>query len=206
MGQLVAEAIRLYGQRFWRSLALGIGPALVGIGVTVVPGLGQLLFVLTAGSLLLTASYIGAVVLTTGATLTRNSLLTAVAAGMLAFLPVPFLASVFILPAVVWLAFLGLAVPVAVIEQRGLGGSFRRGVTLARADPIHAVGGLATLAIVALLTSFVLFFVLRGQGEATLAAAAFLSILVISPVLFLGAALLYLDQEARVRSAKPTRR
>jgi hypothetical protein len=206
VGQLVAEAIRLYGQRFWRSLALGVGPALVGIGVTLVPGLGQLLFVLTVGSLLLTASYIGAVVLATGSRLTRSSLLTAVAAGVLAFLPVPFLASVFILPAVAWLAFLGLAVPVAVIEQRGLWGSFRRAVMLARADPIHAVGGLATLAIVGLLTSFVLFFVLRGQGEATLAAAAFLSILVISPVLFLGAALLYFDQEARVRSAKPTRR
>ena len=206
MGQLVAEATRLYGQRFWPSLALGIGPALVGIGVTLVPGLSQLVFVLTAGSLLLTASYIGAIVLTTGSTLTRRSLLTAVAAGVLAFLPVPFLASVFILPAVAWLALFGLAVPVAVIEKRGLRGSFGRSLTLARADPIHAVGGLATLAIVGLLTSFVLFFVLRGQGEATLAAAAFLSVLVISPLLFLGASLLYFDQEARVRSAKPTRR
>jgi hypothetical protein len=206
VGQLVAEAIRLYGQRFWPSLALGIGPALVGIGVTVVPGLSQLVFVLTAGSLLLTASYIGAIVLTTGSKLTRRSLLTAFAAGVLAFLPVPFLASVFVLPAVAWLALFGLAVPVAVIEGRGLRGSFGRSLTLARADPIHAVGGLATLAIVGLLTSFVLFFVLRGQGEATLAAAAFLSVLVISPLLFLGAALLYFDQEARVRSAKPTRR
>jgi hypothetical protein len=206
VGQLVAEAIRLYGQRFWPSLALGIGPALVGIGVTLVPGLSQLIFVLTAGSLLLTASYIGAIVLTTGSRLTRRSLLTAAGAGFLAFLPVPFLASVFILPAVAWLALFGLAVPVAVIEKRGLRGSFGRSLTLARADPIHAVGGLATLAIVGLLTSFVLFFVLRGQGEATLAAAAFLSVLVISPLLFLGAALLYFDQEARVRSAKPTRR
>ena len=206
MGQLVAEAIRLYGQRFWPSLALGIGPALVGIGVTVVPGLGQLVFVLTAGALLLTASYIGAIVLATGSTLTRRSLLTACVAGLLAFLPVPFLVSLFILPAIAWLAFVGFAVPVAVIEGRGLRGSFARGLTLARADPIHAVGGLATLAIIGLLTSFVLFFLLRGQGEATLAAAAFLSILVISPLLFLGAALLYFDQAARVRSAKPTRR
>src|SRR5919204_450085 len=29
VGQVVAEAIRLYGARFWPSLALGIGPALL---------------------------------------------------------------------------------------------------------------------------------------------------------------------------------
>jgi hypothetical protein len=206
VGQLVAEAVRLYGRRFWPSLALGVGPALVGIGLTVIPGLIQLLFVLTAGSALLTASYIGAAVITADAQLTRGSLLTALAAGVLAFLPVPFLYNLLILPAVAWLAFFGFAVPAAVIERCGLKAAFRRSLVLARADPVHAVGGLATLAIVGLLTSFVLFFLLRGQGEATLATAAFLSVLVISPVLFLGATLLYFDQEARVRSAKPTRR
>jgi hypothetical protein len=51
--------------------------------------------------------------------------------------------------------------------------------------------------IVGLLTALLLFFLLRGQGEATLAAAAFLSVLVISPLLFLGGALLYFDQAAR---------
>jgi hypothetical protein len=206
VGQLVAEAIRLYGRRFWASLALGVAPAIVGIGLTVIPGLAQLLFLVTAGSALLTASYIGATVIAAGADLTRASALTALAAGVLAFVPVPFLYNLLILPAVAWLAFFGFAVPVAVIERCGLRESFRRSLLLARADAVHAVGGLATLAIVGLLSSFVLFFLLRGQGEATLATAAFLSVLVISPVLFLGAALLYFDQEARVRSAKQRRR
>src|SRR5919106_2575081 len=205
VGQLVAEAVRLYGRRFWPSLALGVGPALVGIGLTVIPGLIQLLFVLTAGSALLTASYIGAAVIAADAELTRGSVLTALAAGVLAFLPVPFLYNLLILPAVAWLAFFGFAVPAAVIERCGLKAAFRRSLVLARADPVHAAGGGAAPAILRLLTRFVLFFLLRGQGEATLATAAFLSVLVISPVLFLGAVLLYFDQEARVGSAKPTR-
>ena len=31
VGQLVAESLKLYAARFWPSLALGIGPAVVGV-------------------------------------------------------------------------------------------------------------------------------------------------------------------------------
>jgi hypothetical protein len=47
---------------------------------------------------------------------------------------------------------------------------------------------------------------LRGSGDQTERVAVILADLVISPLLFLGAALLYFDQAARVRSAKPRRR
>src|SRR5206468_7695190 len=86
--------------------------------------------------------------------------------------------------------------------RRGFRDSLRRGFELGRADYIHAAGSLATLVIVTFLTSTVLFFLLRGGSQIALASAAFLSLLVISPILFLGAALLYYDQAARV----PTRR
>ena len=203
VGQLVAGTIRLYGRRFWRSLALGVGPAAVGVGLTVIPGIGQLVFALTAGSVLLTASYNGGCALASDARLDARACGTALAAGVIALLPAPFLYTLFILPAIAWLALVGFAVPVAVIERAGLRASFARSLRLGRADYVHAVGGLATLTIIGLLTSFVLFFLLRGQGDATLAAAAFLSLLVISPLLFLGAALLYFDQAARV--AMPAR-
>jgi multisubunit Na+/H+ antiporter MnhG subunit len=84
------------------------------------------------------------------------------------------------------------------VERTGVRETFGRALRLARVDYVHALGSVATLAIVGLLTALVLFFLLRGQGEATLAVAAFLSVLVIAPVIFLGGAMLYVDQAARV--------
>jgi hypothetical protein len=127
----------------------------------------------------------------------------AVVAGLAVLVPAVFLLAFLnifgLLPAVIWLGLSGFVVPVAVIERRL---SWRRAYRLARVDLIHAVGSLATLAIVGLLTGYVIFFTLRSAGTAALQAAAFLSVLVIAPLLFLGAALLYFDQAARV----PTRR
>ena len=204
VGQLVAETLRLYGRRFWPSLALGVGPALVGLGVTLVEDFAQLVFASTVGGFVLTTSYIGATVLAAEPRGTRRSLMIALAAGVIVFLPVPVL-SWGILPVIFWLAFVGLAVPVALIEGRGLMDCFRRAVELARADYVHAAGSLATLAILFFLTTLALFFVLRGQAETTVAAAAFLAVVVISPVLFLGAALLYFDQAARAVSSPRNR-
>ena len=132
--------------------------------------------------------------------------LGAYALGAIAFLPAPFLALLFVLPAIAWLAFVGLVVPVAVVERTThLGAAFSRATRLARADYIHAVGGLATLAIVYFLTRLVLFFLLKSAGESTERIAVFLADLVISPILFLGAALLYFDQAARAsKLAAPT--
>jgi hypothetical protein len=87
-----------------------------------------------------------------------------------------------------------------VIEGLSFRAALGRGLELARADFVHALGSLTTLAVTAFLTQGVLFFLLRGQGDATTSAAAFLASLVISPVVFIGAAMLYLDQAARVRT------
>ncbi len=198
VGQLVAESVRLYQRRFWPALALGI-PAAVIDGISAnVSRLVAVAFVPVGGAVLLTASYVGASLLAADLALERRSVLVAFAAGALVFVPFPFLASIFILPGVAWLAFVGLAVPVAVIERRGLRGSLGRAMELARADYVHVLGGLATLAITVFLTRTVLFFLLRGYGESTALAAGVLADIVISPLLFLGAALLYFDQAARV--------
>lgn len=202
VGQLVAETLRLYGARFWPSLALGILPAVAGVGQAAVPDWARVPWAVSAGGFLLTATYVRAATLVGDVALTARSARTAMVAGMLVFLPVPFLVYFYYLPAVLWLALLGLVVPVAVIERVGLRAAFRRTVVLARADYVHAAGSLATLAIVGVLTSFVLFFLLRDQGEVALQAAGFLTLLVLSPVLFLGAALLYYDQAARVKPGR----
>jgi hypothetical protein len=198
VGQLVAESVRLYQRRFWPALALGI-PAAVIDGISAnVSRLVAVAFVPVGGAVLLTASYVGASLLAADLSFERRPILVAFAAGALVFVPFPFLASIFILPGLAWLAFVGLAVPVAVIERRGLRGSLGRAMELARADYVHVLGGLATLAITVFLTRTVLFFLLRDYGESTALAAGVLADVVISPLLFLGAALLYFDQAARV--------
>ena len=202
MGQLVAEAVRLYGRRFWPSLALGLGPALLTLLTQVLDRRTQILVTATVGGALLTGSYVGAAALAGNARPRRRWWL-ALAAGILVFAPFPFLVLFFILPGLAWLALVGLVVPVIVLERRGFRASFVRAVELARVDYVHALGSLATLAIVVFLTQAALFFVLRGTGEQTMRIAGFLASLVVSPLLFLGAALLYFDQAARV--AAPAR-
>jgi hypothetical protein len=202
VGQLVAETINLYRRRFWASLALGLAPAAVAVGSTLIPGWWRLAFVLTVGVLLMTASFLRAVTIAAGEHVERHAVLIALAVGSVVFLPVVFLFSLFVLPAVVWLGLVGLAVPAAMIERRGFHDSLRRGFELGRADLVHSIGSLATLVIVSFLTSTVLFFLLLSASDTARQASAFLSLLVISPILFLGAALLYFDQAARVAKGR----
>jgi hypothetical protein len=206
IGQLVAEAIRLYGRRFWYALPLGASVAVLEQVLIEFQNEVRLLALATVGGMLLSVSYAAASALAADLRLTRRSALLAVAAGTVAFIPFPFLVLGFVLPGVAWLAFVGLVVPVAVIERPGFRAAFRRATELARADYVHALGSLSTLVILYVLTRLVLVLLLRGSGDQTERVAIFLADLVISPLLFLGAALLYFDQAARVRSAKPRRR
>jgi hypothetical protein len=203
VGQLVAESIRLYGRRFLPSLALGIGPAALNALVRVVDE-ATLVLVPTVGGVVLAACFVGACLI--AGEERGGSLPAALAAGALVFVPFPFLAAIFLLPGLVWLAFVGLVVPVLVYERIGFRAAFLRATRLARADFVHALGSLAALAIVVFLTQSVLFFLLRGTGDQTQDIASFLASLVVSPLLFLGAALLYFDQAARENAKRVPRR
>jgi hypothetical protein len=205
VGQLVAESLRLYGRRFWPSLAIGIPVATVNLLAVRLSGGADLLVLVPVGSVLLAGAYVGACRIAASEPVERTRLVRGFAAGVLVFLPFPILVSVYILPGLAWLAAVGLAVPAVLYEGAGLGASFRRGVQLARADFVHALGGLATLAILLFLTQAALYAALRAQGEQAADVAGFLAGLVVSPLLFLGAALLYFDQAARVGS-RPRRR
>ncbi len=203
VGQLVAETIRFYQARFWRVVPLGLSLALIeqvnaGFSTT-----GQAL-VLAAGAPLMAASFVRASQLVGRS---RWSW-TALAAGTLIFLPVPLLMLVYLLPAAAWLALVGLAVPAATIERLGFRDALVRGRRLGTADFVHSLGGVATLAILFGLTKFVLVLLLKGQADVAVRVALFLADVVLSPMLFVGAALLYYDQAARVtlpRSAAATR-
>jgi hypothetical protein len=205
VGQLVGEAIRLYGARFWRSLALGLPVVAVNAVAWGNPSGDRRLLVAPISALLLPLSYVGASALVTNASLRTRTALVAYLVGVLVFIPFPFLVTLFVIPGLLWLALFGLAVPAILAENLGAGAGLRRGLALGRADLVHAVGGLATLGLLVFLVQAGLYFVLREYADNTQRVAAALASLVVSPLVFLGAALLYVDQEARLRSL-PTRR
>jgi hypothetical protein len=200
-GQLVGESLRLYGRRFWRSLALGLGPVMVAIAINALPSPERLIFAATGGALVLTLCYVAACLLAKAVETTGRSLATAVLVGVLVFAPVPFLTQILIFPAVVWLALFGLSVPVALYERKGLGESLGRAVALARADFVHALGALATLAIVGLVSAIALSSLLIQFGDQARSTAALLPLFLVSPLLLLGGAQLYVDQAARIARA-----
>jgi hypothetical protein len=210
VGQLVAESVRFYSTHFWRAVPLGLPLALddqlfTGSSRTAAFAASSWTAAVAAafaGAFLLTISYTAASVLVAPERPPLRALATALVAGFLAYLPFGILVFGGGLPGVAWLALVGLVVPVAVIERLGVVAAFRRAITLARADYIHALGSLATLAIVFFLTRIVLFFLLRGAGQAADRVAILLADVVIAPVVFVGAAQLYFDQRARVRSSK----
>jgi hypothetical protein len=204
VGQLVAETLKLYGNHFWAALAIGAGPALVGVLNAELDDWPRYVVVPTVGSLLWGGSYALAAAVATGKPLTRMSFMLAVLVLLPFLLQRTFVLPGFDLPILAIFALTGLAVPAAVAERLGLWASIRRGVQLGRADYIHALGSLATLVIVIFLTGLMLFFLLQGFGDSTIRVAAFLAFLVLSPVFLLGAGLLYVDQAARVRSGSAT--
>lgn len=198
VGQLVAETIQFYGAHFWAVLPLG----LVFAAVDVI-GFGRSLVVQTVVlwvfAPIFAAAFIYASGLVAGEQPPRRAAVTAWSVGVLVFLPFPILVRLFVLPGVVWFAFVGLAVPAAALERLDVRAAIRRGIRLSRADLVHAVAGLSTLAIVYGMSKYTLLLLLHTQGNQTQRVAVVVADLVLSPLLFIGSALLYIDQSARVQ-------
>jgi hypothetical protein len=205
VGQLVGEAIRFYGAHFWKSLALGLPVVVANALVWARPSGDLRLTLLPVTALLIALSYVLAIGLVQGVSVRTRAAVVAYLLAAVLFLPVPLLVVVFILPALVWLSFVGLSVPAALLEGLGVRAALARGVRLARVDFVHVLGGLSTLALVVVISQFSLYFVLREYADNTRMIAAALASLVVSPVVFLGSALLYVDQEARLRSHEERR-
>ena len=200
VGQLVAESIRLYGAHFPRALPLGLVVAAVN---QVSLGLGReettAVLVLAAPVFTLAFAYAAQLVAERDAPL--RSWIVALGVGTLVFLPAALLFAWFALAGVLWLALLGLSVPAAMVEGASFSGSLRRGLALGRADYVHAAGSLATLVVLFVLARLGLALLLESQADNTVRVAIFLADAVLGPLLFLGSALLYVDQDARLRSS-----
>ncbi|HJU47291.1 MAG TPA: hypothetical protein VJ689_04100 [Gaiellaceae bacterium] len=205
IGQDVAEAIRLYGKRFWHVLPLGVVVA-VADQISQDRSLEVRVLVLCAAAPFLALAYTAGCALAAGIRPERGPWLTAVSVGTLVFLPAAFFFPWFALLAVAWLGVAGWVVPIAVIERRRPRDAIRRSLEVARADLVHALGGLATLAILFGVTRLAMGFVLRSQADNTIRTSIFLADLVVSPLLYLGGALIFIDLAARVGSAATRRR
>jgi hypothetical protein len=193
VGQLVAESIRLYGEHFWRVLPLGL--VVVGVdAASLHRSVGVQTLILWVFAPLFGAAYVRA------ACIVRAEAWSWAAfwAALLVFIPFPVLLRLYVLPGVVWFALFGLAVPAAVAERLGVRDALRRGWQLSRADLVHAIAGLLTLALVYFVSRYALLVLIHGFGDQGQTVAAILADLVLSPLVFVGAVLLYADQAARV--------
>jgi hypothetical protein len=207
VGQLIADAIKLYGHRFWRGLGLGIPAAAFTIGASFLDGSARVGYGVIVGPFALALSYVWAVTLATDARDARGG---ALLVGAVAFLPLAasrvlvFTGVYFV--ALAWFALVGLAVPSVLVEGRGLRDALQHGFRLARADFVHAFGTVAALAIVVIVSIFSLSLLLAGFGAQSVTVSAVMAVIVMSPLFFVGCALLYVDQKARLESGSPRRR
>ena len=198
VGQLVGETVRFYEGRFWGAIAVGVSPAVIAAVTAHIPRWVALVLAPTVFAAMLSASFVAAAVLVLDRRPANARLVVAWLMGWLVVAPVPFLMVAFILPGVAWLAAFGLVIPVLVAEDLAPRAALARAWQLGRADFVHAFGALLTLGILVFLTQAVLAFVLRGFGGVGVSIAFFLASVVVSPLLFVGTALLYGDQAARV--------
>jgi hypothetical protein len=201
VGQLVAETIRAYGDNFWRALLLGL-PIAASTQLSLGHDANVQTLVLLAFAPLIALAYLGAIRLVHGVRPGRTAFLVA----LLVFVPVPLLERAVVFPAVAWLALFGLAPVAATVERLGFRDSLIRGRKLGTADYVHALGSLCALVIVVFVAELTLIVLLRSQGDTGQRIAHVLADVVLSPLLYLGGALLYLDQAARVGSRPSTRR
>ena len=189
----MAESIHVYGERFWQVLPLGL--VVVGVdAASLHRSVGVQTLILWAFAPLFAAAYVRGACVVRTAPWSWAAFWTA----LLVFVPFPVLLRLYLLPGIVWFALFGLAVPAAVVEKLGVPDALRRGWQLSRADLVHAVAGLFTLALVYFVSRYALLVLIHGFGGQGQTVAAILADLVLAPLVFVGAVLLYADQAARV--------
>ena len=205
MGQVVAEAIKLYQDNLAAALALGL-PVAIADQLIVDRSLGARIAVLVAASPAFSLAYAAASAIRQGRRPPLATWLVAVGVGTITFLPAAFLFGWFAIAAILWLGLAGHAVPAVMAERLGPLAALRRTVQLGRADYIHAAGSFATLALLFGLTRLAMGLLLSSQADATVRVSVFLADVVISPLLYLGAAIVYVDLVARVGLSRDDRR
>lgn len=218
LGEILAETVRLYGERVWAALALGFVYTAAIAGAALVHD--ALYYVVAA--FMVAAAYAGAARLAVGDSFREAwgqvavrlpiILVLALVVGLPFVLATSYL--VFLLIAAAWIGLVGFAVPVAVLEREGDKPSFaariayalERALALARTDVLHAAGVAAALVLLNYVLAIVLGVTLAGFGDNSRAVAVLLAQVVLAPFFFLGLSILYFEQKARAISSPPRNR
>ena len=216
LGELLAETVRIYGERPVAALGLGAVEAAADLVAEALPApVGVLVLALA-----FTATYGAAARLVSGDSFAEAWAQVGLRAPVLLVLTfvvaVPFAIAVgylfLLLLAVFWIALAGFAVPVTMLERSPSAEGFfdrlayalYRSIRLARAEYLHAVGVAAGLIIVYLLVGNVIGAALVGFADNGRLAAGSLVQLVLAPLFFIGLAVLYYEQRARAAvSSRP---
>jgi hypothetical protein len=215
LGEILAETVRLYGERVWAALALGVAYTAAIAGAALIHD--ALYYVVAA--FMVAAAYAGAVRIAVGDSFSEAwgqvavrlpvVLVLALVVGLPFVLATSYL--VFLLIAAAWIGLVGFAVPVAMLEREGEKTSFaariayplERALVLARVDLLHAAGVAAALVLLNYVLAIVLGGALTGFGDNSRAVAVLLAQVVLAPFFFLGLAILYFEQKARAVSSRP---
>lgn len=216
LGELLAETVRIYGERPPAALGLGAVEAAAFLVADAAPALlGVLLLALA-----FTATFAAAARIVSGDSFAEAWAQVGVRAPVLLVLTfvvaVPFAIAVgylfLLVLAVLWIALAGFAVPVTMLERDAsvqgffdrLAYALYRSIRLARAEYLHAAGVAAALVLLYLLLGNVIGAALVGFADNGRLAAGALVQLVLAPLFFLGLAVLYYEQRARAAvSSRP---
>ncbi len=202
---MVAEAIKLYQANLVPALALGL-PVAAGDQRAVDRSLGTRIVLLLVASPVFSVAYAAGCAIRQGESPPLRAWLVATSIGVFTFIPAAIFFPWFAVAAILWLGLAGHAVPAVMAERLGPVDALRRTVELARADYVHAAGALATLVLLFGLTRLALGLLLSSQADATQRVSIFLADLVVSPLLYLGGAIVYVDLVARVGVDRKERR
>jgi hypothetical protein len=201
LGELLAETVRLYGERLWAAAGIG---AFLGGAVLVAGILGELLLVIAARIALGDPA---------AEAWAQVGLRAPVLAPLMIIVSLPFVLGIvdalILFFSVAWLSFVGLAIPVAMIERAPEGTSWfgqigfalTRATDLARPDFLHVLGVSAALTVIYALLGPFLGILLTGFADNGSLAARVLANGVLGPFFFLGLSLLYFEQKSRTLSS-----
>lgn len=215
LGELLAETVRLYGERIWAAFGLG-----AFIAATILLGLftGHVAAYLAVVSVAFTAAYAAAARLVSGDRFGEAWAQVAVRFPTLLVLTLvvslPFeigrVDPIILLFTVAWVAATGFSIPITVLEREAapggwfaqLGYALQRSIALARAEYFHAAGVVAALVLVYVLVGNLLTGALVGFGESGRLTASLLVQVVLAPFFFLGLSVLFFEQRARASSTR----
>jgi hypothetical protein len=214
--ELLAETVRLYGERIWAVVGMGVflaGALLLGSVI------GHLLALIALVAPAITATYGVAARIAVGdparEAWAQVGLRAPVLLPLALVVSVPFVLGIVdvivLVFAVAWLAFVGLSIPVAMIERAPEGTrwyehiayALTRGSELARKEYLHVLGITAALVLIYAILGPILTGLLTGFGDNGALVASVIANGVIGPFFFLGLSLLYFEQNARALSSPP---